>query len=516
MSDLSDDSYALQFNKIIGLGEKSTRKSYYPELQKRIAELDLKNKKLLEEIEIRKQAENALAESESLYRTLAERVTEGVMVAIRDEIVYINPALESILKRSKQDLLSMDLKQLFHKDHQDKYEQLLQNYRDGRATDVFTAFCVRGDSRDIWIQGHSQIVEWQGEKATLITARDVTDQIEKERMIETITSQLQQENLLLKSRNMHRYGLGHLVGTSREMQKVYEKIIKAASIDANVVIYGESGTGKELVSRSIHDLSGRNNKPYVAVNCGAIPENLFESEFFGHKKGAFSGASIDKIGFFESADQGTLFLDEVAEIPMNLQVKLLRAIEGSGYTPVGSTQAKQSDVRIIAATNKDLKSMTEQGLIREDFFFRIHIVPIYLPPLKDRKDDIPLLIYHFVQKMGGADKKVYIPDAIVQQFQAHDWPGNVRELQNAVSRYLAFDTVELSGTPEIEQGLSQGLPEADMDPAREPDLNRLVSRYEKQIIQKALMETGGNISKAADLLNIGRRSLQRKIARLGA
>ncbi len=512
MKKLSNEDFDRRLNKIIGLGETSTRKSYYPELQQGIAELDLKNKELLKEIEGRKQVQNELVKSESLYRTLAENITEGVLISSsQGELVYVNPALESILKRSKEELIGMELMEIFHKNHHNKVENLIKNYRNTHSHKIFTSLCIRGDDKKIWLQGYYQIIQWHGKEAALVTARDVTEQVENEK----IANELQQENLLLKSKNMHRYGLGPLVGTSEKMQVVYEKIIKAASIEANVVVYGESGTGKELVARSIHDLSKRNKMPYIAVNCGAIPENLFESEFFGHKKGAFSGANMDKIGFFESANKGTLFLDEIGEIPLNLQVKLLRAIEGSGYAPIGSTRTKQSDVRIIAATNQDLTALTEKGIIREDFFFRIHIVPIYLPPLKERKEDIPLLIYHFTQKMGGPEKKIFIPDTIVKKFQEHNWPGNVRELQNAVSRYLAFDTIEFAEIlnkqtdPLVEQ------PDVEDASLGEIDLNNLVNSYEKQIIKKALFTTKGNISRAANLLKIGRRSLQRKITRLG-
>lgn len=513
MKKLSNDDFAQQLNKIIGLGETSTRKSYYPELQQRIAELDLKNKELLKEIEVREQVQKELVKSESLYRTLAENITEGVFVSSsQGELVYVNPALEAILKRSKEELLGMELMEIFHKNNHNKVENLIKHYRNTHSNKIFTSLCIRGDDKKIWLRGYYQSIQWQGKEAALVTARDVTEQVKNEK----IANELQQENLLLKSKNMHRYGLGPLVGTSEKMQVVYEKIIKAASIEANVVLYGESGTGKELVARSIHDLSNRSKHPYIAVNCGAIPENLFESEFFGHKKGAFSGANIDKIGFFESAAKGTLFLDEVGEIPQNLQVKLLRIIDGGGYTLVGSTQTRQSDVRIIAATNQDLKSMTQRGIMREDFFFRIHIVPIHLPPLKERKEDIPLLIYHFVQKMGGPKKNIYIPDAIVKKFQEHDWPGNVRELQNAVSRYLAFNTIEFIKTYHNENVAPEVQTDFGDTPLRETGLNHQVNTYEQQIIKKALLETKGNVSKAADLLKIGRRSLQRKISRLNA
>jgi len=181
------------------------------------------------------------------------------------------------------------------------------------------------------------------------------------------------------------------------MQDVYEFILQAAATQANVIIYGESGTGKELVAKAIHETSDRSKKSFVTVHCGAIPETLMESEFFGYKKGSFTGANLDKRGYLDEADGGTLFLDEVGEIGLNMQVKLLRAIAGGGYTPVGSSTKKNTDVRIVAATNRNLRDMVKRGIMREDFFYRIHILPIYLPPLRDRKDDLPLLVDHFLQ-----------------------------------------------------------------------------------------------------------------------
>lgn len=214
----------------------------------------------------------------------------------------------------------------------------------------------------------------------------------------------------------------------------------------------------------------------------------------------------------ESADRGTLFLDEIGEVPQNLQVKLLRAIDGGGYTPIGSTETRYSDVRIIAATNQNLQSLADEGIVRQDFFFRIHIIPITLPPLRERKEDIPLLIYHFMRKMAGDPKKnIVIPESIMKKFQSHDWPGNVRELQNAVSRYVAFNTTEFCHDGAAGNGRD---PESLETPLEGAGLNPLVLAYEKRIIETALSRTGGNISRASELLKIGRRSLQRKITRL--
>jgi transcriptional regulator with PAS, ATPase and Fis domain len=205
--------------------------------------------------------------------------------------------------------------------------------------------------------------------------------------------------------------------------------LKAAESNANVIIYGESGTGKELVAKSIHALSDRGSKPFVPVNCGAIPENLIESEFFGYQKGAFTGANQEKAGFLSAANGGTLFLDEVGEINANMQIKLLRAIDGGGFSPLGSNQIVKPDIRIIAATNRDLADKIHQGHFRSDFFYRIHVIPINLPSLRERREDIPLLIHHFLQLFGDDNKLQSIPETTMQAMQRYDWPGNVREFK---------------------------------------------------------------------------------------
>ncbi len=237
---------------------------------------------------------------------------------------------------------------------------------------------------------------------------DITESKKAEALLKEKEAVLRRENILLKSSMQKRYGFGNIVGKSEAMQRVYNLIVEAANSDANVILYGESGTGKELVARAIHEMSTRRERKFVSVNCGAIPEHLLESEFFGHKKGAFTGAYADKKGFMDIADKGTLFLDEIGEIQMHMQVKLLRAIEGNGYTPVGDTRIIKPDIRIIAATSRDLAEQVNQGKMRKDFFYRVHIIPINLPPLRQRKDDIPLLIQHFLKQFKYDEKKATV------------------------------------------------------------------------------------------------------------
>ena len=311
-----------------------------------------------------------------------------------------------------------------------------------------------------------------------------------------------------------RFRFGNIVGKSRAMQEVYDFILRASASDAGVVIEGESGVGKEIVARTIHEMSDRRDKQFVPINCGALPETLFESELFGHKKGAFTGAYIDKPGLFDHAFGGTLFLDEVGELSLNMQVKLLRAIEGSGYIPLGSNTVKQSDVRIIATSNKNLNEMVKKRLMREDFFYRINIISITLPPLRNRKEDIPLLVDHFLQLYPDEKKATAVPGKIMAALYNYDWPGNVRELQNVLQRYLTMKRLDFIGL---------NLKNQPDEPENEPaiDFNReninlrtAVGSLEKALILKALNQTNWNRSKAAEILGISRRALFRKTQKL--
>ena len=312
-----------------------------------------------------------------------------------------------------------------------------------------------------------------------------------------------------------RHGFANIVGKSVAMQGVYDLISKAAATDANVVIYGESGTGKELVAQAIHQVSHRRDKAFVPVNCGAIPETLLESEFFGHRKGAFTGAYIDKHGYLDLAHGGTLFLDEVGDLSLNIQVKLLRAIECKKYFPVGSNRSKSSDFRIIAATNSDLMEKVRKGLMREDFFYRIHVIPITLPPLRYRKEDVPLLIAHFLESYGNGTGRASLPEKIKKALYNYDWPGNVRELQNVLHRYLTVGTLDFTDckSPSCPAGVSRP---ATHDAYHQPiNLRDAVERLERELISRALAQTRWNRTKAARLLGISRRALFRKMSNLG-
>ena len=349
---------------------------------------------------------------------------------------------------------------------------------------------------------------------------DITERKATEDWLRQREAQLAEKARRLKSNMRTASRFGNIIGKSRPMQLVYENILKAAESNAHVIIYGESGTGKEMVAKTIHDLSDRGSAKFVTVHCGAIPDNLVESEFFGYRKGAFSGADQDKPGYLDAADGGTLFMDEVGELNLTMQVKLLRAIEGGGYTPIGSSVVKQADIRIVAATNRDLRKRVEAGQFRRDFYYRIHILPIHLPPLKSRKEDIPLLVNHFVSDFPHGDKLPVVPQRIITAMQRYDWPGNVRELQNTIHRYITLGDIDFLDLP----------PAADVDaPADSPPasqsrfhpqrfdqpLSEAVGAFEKEYIAHLLKENQWHRSRVAELLGIDRRTLFRKMKTYG-
>jgi len=346
---------------------------------------------------------------------------------------------------------------------------------------------------------------------------DITERKQAEKELMEREVYLRKENVRLKSSIRDRFRFGDIIGKSPVMQQVYELILNAAATDANVIIYGESGTGKELVAKAVHNMSERSKNAFVVVNCGAIPENLLESEFFGYTKGAFTGAERNKHGYLDLADGGTLFLDELGEIGLNMQVKLLRVIEGMGYRPVGGEKMHHPDIRIVAATNRDLSDRVRNGKMREDFYYRIHVIPIHLPPLRDRKEDIPLLIDHFIQTYRDRNKLPQISGKMMDAAQGYDWPGNIRELQNVLHRYVTlnrFDLMDISlkqGGAGKRKNIESGMADDTGVESLKTTLPASVEAYEKQLIFDALEKNQWHRGKAARGLGIHRRTLFKKI-----
>ena len=325
------------------------------------------------------------------------------------------------------------------------------------------------------------------------------------------------ENTLLRSFLKDKYKFENIIGVSFGMQKVFELIEKVADTNATVLITGESGVGKELVARAVHFNSSRRDKPLVVVNCGAIPETLLESELFGYEKGAFTRATGTRLGRFELADGGTIFLDEIGDMSFNLQVKLLRAIQEKAFERIGGSKTIDVDLRIMAATNHNLDDLVRAGKFREDLYYRLNVVPIHIPPLRERKQDVPLLFAHFLERsnaMNSASVEGFSEETM-EVLMEYDYPGNVRELQNLVERLVVL---KKSGFISIED-----LPEKFYS-QQKPDYTRLdlhrgydtlVSEFEQNLILKALNETNGVKSKAAQILSMNRTTLIEKMKRLG-
>jgi len=328
---------------------------------------------------------------------------------------------------------------------------------------------------------------------------------------------LQRQSFKSKPCIKNRSLLNNIIGESDRMLSLFEMIEKVAGSDSTVLIQGESGTGKELVARAIHDLSNRATKNFVPVNCAAIPDDLLESELFGHVKGSFTGAVATRIGRFEMADRGTLFLDEIGDMKPNLQVKLLRVLQNKELEPVGAARTKKVDVRIIAATNQNLEHLVASKIFREDLYYRLSVIPITLPPLRERKTDIPLLLNNFLEKFNrNKQRKVESFDKNTMDILCNfDWPGNVRELENLVERLVILKgsgTITFQDLPEKYRGIKSA-PKSER--LTLPDtgfcLNSAVEDFENQLILQALEKTGGNKKEAATLLNLKRTTLIEKL-----
>jgi len=331
------------------------------------------------------------------------------------------------------------------------------------------------------------------------------------------TQRIITENILLKDELSSKYGIPKIIGKSSAIHEVAQKVQKVAAAKTTVFLLGESGTGKELFARAVHNLSNRSEYPFVPINCAAIPGELLETELFGHEKGSFTGAGTRKLGKFELADKGTIFLDEVAEMDLSLQAKLLRAIQEGEIERVGAVKSISIDVRIIAASNRDIEKAVGEKLFREDLFYRLNVFPIILPPLRERKDDIPLLVDYFIDKYCSSlksGKKTVAPDAI-ELLINYPWKGNVRELENCIERAIILCEGDLITSDNIvlnrQMLLESSLSNLPMDGPLEASVREAVRIAETQRISKALKETKGNKSRASELLQVSYKTLLTKI-----
>ena len=467
------------------------------------------------DITSRKQAEQAMSLSEAKLSAMIEATAGFIYTSTREyRIDFMNKALiNAVGGDARNDICHKALYNLDAPCEWCPMERVIQGENSLKE--------LQNPTNGKWYHAiYSPIFDEGGSVSKIhVMVIDTTERKLKEDALKQAEKRLRKENLLLKTGIRERFKFGEIVGKSEQMQAVYEQIINAAAMDANVIVYGESGTGKELTAKTIHELSDRKDKPFVVVNCGAIPENLLESEFFGYRKGAFTGAGADRQGYLDIANRGTLFLDEIGEIGLNLQVKLLRVLEGGGYTPVGGNKLKQPDIRFIAATNEDLVKKVRNGDVRLDFFYRIHIIPIHLPPLRERKEDLLLLVEHFFNTYDDRDKLPPLTGEIIDKINQYSWPGNVRELRNTLRRYVTlkkFDTLDpsLFVSNAVPETLETPDANETLKSARD-DLRSAVETFEKEHITDVLIKHRWQRHQAAAALGINRKTLFRKIQRHG-
>ncbi|HIM14886.1 MAG TPA: sigma-54-dependent Fis family transcriptional regulator [Acidobacteria bacterium] len=356
----------------------------------------------------------------------------------------------------------------------------------------------------------------------------VTKPFQFDHLLHILASTLEQrrlksENAYLRSQLQQGYGFQDIIGQSPAMLKLFKVLETVSNTTSTILLTGETGTGKELVARAIHHNSSRAQERFVPLNCGAIPETLLETELFGHVKGAFTGAIANRPGRLEQADRGTLFLDEIGTMSANLQSKLLRVLQEREFERVGDAQSTKVDVRFIAATNSDLAEMIKLGRFREDLFYRLNVIPIHLPPLRDRREDVPLLVQRFINKLGQkqepARANIRISQEAMRRMMAFDWPGNIRQLENTIERILVLTPgqsqidisdlpLELQETNRVTTSSGVSLPESGID------LQNYLRNLERSLLGLALERTGGNQNKAAELLNIKRTTFIEKTKRL--
>jgi transcriptional regulator with PAS, ATPase and Fis domain len=333
----------------------------------------------------------------------------------------------------------------------------------------------------------------------MLRIKDLHDELRREK----------DKNILLAQALEKRYSFGNILGKNKRMQEIFELISDIANTDSTVLIQGESGTGKELIARAIHFNSHRKNKPFIVANCSAYSQNLLESELFGHEKGSFTGAIRRKIGRFELANGGTVFLDEIGEVSPPTQILLLRVLQDHRFERVGGEETLDVDVRVIAATNKNLTEEMKKGTFREDLYYRLNVIPIFVPPLRERKDDVPLLASYFLQKFSherGKEVTGFSPE-VMEILLAHSWPGNVRELENATDHAVIIAKQDRIIPKDLPQFLLQRpLPVQEFTTLQD---------FEKNLIEKTLQENSWNKHKAAKKLNINRSTLYGKIRRYG-
>jgi len=442
----------------------------------------MKNSELKERILIVDDAPNTL---ELLRRNLTSRgyqVFTASSVAGATKVLQTSPVELVITDFKMPEVSGLDLVRYVRENLKNTEVMMITGYPS-----------IEGAVKAVKIGADDYLVKPFTEEELFSAVRRALDKLRRHRAGQAPTQKIQPNS----------YGL---IGESDVMRKVFKAINKMAATSATVLISGESGTGKELVARAIHYSGPRASAPFVPVNCGGIPETLLESELFGYVKGAFTGAAESRSGFFQTADGGTIFLDEISETSLAMQVKLLRVLQDKEVYMIGSSRSRKVNVRIITATNKDLLALVKKGIFREDLFFRLNVISIALPPLRDRGDDILLLVNHFANKLAqefGKPTQTFSDNAL-QVLKDYNWPGNVRELENVIQRLVVMTDSELIEVPDLPSLMR-------FSTLRETGLKRPLAEVETEYIQNVLASVGGNKTKAAEILGIDRKTLREKM-----
>ncbi|MDG6778828.1 sigma 54-interacting transcriptional regulator [Thiomicrorhabdus sp. zzn3] len=545
----SNELQALSHQTVLDIETSASRIQQTESPAEPLLGFTLRNKKTLEQLERLADAnrlhrdglqkwktiENVFREFEHENQLILQAAGEGIYGVDTDgNTTFMNPAAERMLGWKANELIGKNMHAMIHHSHEDGSEyhgrdcHIYAAFRDGEVRHVEDELFWRKDGNAIQVEYTSTpIVDNERLVGAVIIFRDISERKRAEEQlhaalkeVQSLQQRLELENAYLQEEYRAEHNYKEIVGKSAAIHKIIQQIELVAPTDANVFIHGESGTGKELIARAIHESSGRKNRPLIRVNCASIPRELFESEFFGHIKGAFTGAVSDRAGRFELADGGSLFLDEVGEIPMELQSKLLRVLQEQQFERVGESKTRSVNVRIIAATNRDLKQEVQNKNFREDLYFRLNVFPIESSPLRERSEDIPLLADHFLKlactKFNKPPMTLTLGD--IQKMQAYNWPGNIRELVNVIERavILSHDTrleLNLPQTRELPLSMSEQAT-ISMDIQTKEDLQAL----EKRNIINALKHCNGKVfgkDGAASLLNIKPTTLSSRIKKLG-
>jgi formate hydrogenlyase transcriptional activator len=464
------------------------------------------------DIEDRKRAEEKLREDEREIRRITDAIPQTIMVQDPSGLpIYANQAVLDYTGLTIDDVISSDFRaRIFHSEDLERLHDEREAALARGLPFEFEQRALRKDGRYRWFliqfnplrDEHGEIMRWYA------TGTDIDDRKRNE-------ERTQNENLVLREEIDRSSMFEEIVGSSEPLRRVLSQVAKVAPTDSTVLILGETGTGKELIARAIHKRSNRSGRAFIRVNCGAIPPSLIASELFGHEKGAFTGATQRRVGRFESADSGTIFLDEVGDLPPETQIALLRVLQEREFERVGGTQTVPVDVRVVAATNADLGAAVAEGTFRQDLFYRLNVFPIQVPALRERVDDIPLLVEYLIDRYAqAAGKKIKnIKKGTLDLFQDYDWPGNVRELQNVIERAVILSDGETFSVDET--WLTQVTPKTATTTA--PLVANLID-HEKEMIETALREAEGLVSGptgAATKLGLPRQTLESKIRKLG-